>query len=304
MAEANEAGFALETYRNYVRAWKLAIEREYEGGPETVEISIRRRQEGLPSFKKMQGGGQYSPQLASEYCRAKLTLIAMERLPVDTFSGLAATANLWLPIQAYFAVQAMGNALYIASGQEVPGNHRAFLAAFSRNIVQYLPFPFNALCIGGPTVMDFTFKNILTSPDEVLSQNQLEDPKYSEGHRFLGKSLSTTRERSLSAIFDNARSRNVKKGRTRRRLMGDEKCRISGSLHSTSIADFLYRMRRRANYDDPNMYLKAFEDVAGEVDHYRLLLNLSKTLIDSMNIVISRKIGRQNMERMDRLLPS
>ena len=298
-----EAFIALETYYNYVRAWIIALDREY-GKRETAKLGIQQAQENLPRFKRVQGGGEYSSQLASEYCRAKLTILAMEKLPVDSFPDLAATANLWLPVQAYYAVQGMGNALFIASGQEVPTDHRAFRAAFSDSIVRLLPYPFNAVCTGGPTRNDFAFDGITTSPDQVASQSQLANPKHAQGDHFLGKSLSTTRARSLKELLDHARRQDVKEGRESRRLPREEQCRIAERLHSTSISDLLYRMRRRANYDDPDMYLKAFEDVAGAVDHYRLLLRLSKTLLDSMNRVISRKIGRQNMEKIERLVPS
>lgn len=297
-----EATLTLTTYYNYVSAWVIALEREYgrdEAGVQAFEVS----QQSLGAFKRLQGGGRCSDELSSAFCRGKLTLIAMQRLPFRDFPDLAATANLWLPVQAYYTVHAMGIAVMAALGQSVPKEHRGFRAAFSRTIVPKLPFPFAALCGGGPRPQDFTFSGLDTSPGDVASQSNLANPRYSQGHHFVGKSLSTTREKALEEVFDKARKKNVKPNRSRRNLKSEEGQRLAQNLQATSIVDLLYRMRVRANYDDPDMYLAAFADVEGAIAHYSALAHLSSVLAEGLCAIMRRKIGGHAMDELEAKLP-
>jgi signal transduction histidine kinase len=293
-----EATITLTTYYNYVSAWVVALEREY-GRDQTGMQAFGVRQQSLDALKRLQGGRLCSDEVSSAFCRGKLTLIAIHRLPVEDFPDLAATANLWLPVQAYYAVHAMGIAVFAALGQQVPKDHRHFRAAFSQTVCRLLPFPFCAICSNGPQPTAFTFTGISTSPDRVAAQSNLANPNYSDGHHFVGKSLSTTREKLLEEAFDKARRERVKPNRSRRNLRLDERQRLAQNLHNTSIADLLYRMRIRANYDDPEMYLAAFADTEGAVAYYKALTRLSDVLAEGLCAIIRRKIGHQAMDRLE-----
>lgn len=293
-----DSTLALVTFYNYVSAWILAFEREYETG-NNAKQGFLLRLESLPAFNRLEGGGQCSDELISAFRRAKLTLYAMQKLPIDAFPDLAPTANFWLPVQAYYVVHSMGIAVLNALGQQVPREHRPLRASFSRFISRLLPFPFFALCAGGPEVQDFSFQGIDTSPQRVASQSNLAKPQYSEGHDFIGKILSTTRDHFLEEQFVQARQRDVNKGRKRRNLRPEERNRLAQRLHDTSILDFLYRMRIRSNYEDPDMYFAAFDDVEGAVAHYRALTYLSDVLVEGLCTIIRRKLGRQTMERLE-----
>lgn len=293
-----EATISLATYYNYVQAWVVALERDY-GRAQSALGSFRGCQEELDAFKRLQGGGKSSPELESAFLRGRLTLIAMQKLPIDTFPALAATANLWLPVQAYYLVHAVGISVLAALGQQVPRDHRRFRASFSRAIVPLLPFPFAGLCEGGPRLQDFTFRGIATSPSSVADQSNLANPRHSQGHHFLGKSLSTTRERALAELFQTARRERVRPNRSRRNLRAEERRRLTQNLHPTSIADLLYRMRFRANYDDPDMYLAAFDDADRAASHYEALTHLTRVLTEGLTAVVRRRIGRKSMEILE-----
>lgn len=293
-----EATITLTTYYNYVSAWVVALEREYGRGDAAIQ-AFRQKEQELNTLNRLQGRTPCSNEMASAFCRAKLTMSAMQKLPVDDFPDLAATANLWLPVQAYYVAHAMGIAVLVALRQQVPKNHRRFRAAFSQAVSRLLPFPFCALCRGGPQAQDFTFMGITTSPDLVAAQSNLANPGYSQGHHFIGKSLSTTREKALEEVFDRARRERVKPDRSRRNLKLNERHRLAQKLHDTSIADLLYRMRVRANYDDPEMYLAAFDDVEGAVAHYRALTYLSAVLVEGLCRIIRSKIGPKAMIKLE-----
>jgi hypothetical protein len=297
-----EATITLTTYYNYVSAWVVALEREYGQGQAGIQ-AFGMRQQNLNAFKRIQGGGGCSGDLTSAFCRGKLTLVAMQRLPVDYFPDLAATANLWLPVQAYYAVHAMGVAVLVALGQVMPKDHRRFRAAFSQTICRLLPFPFCALCGNGPQPRDFVFTGISSLPNSVATQSNLANPRNSQGHHFLGKSLSTTRDKALEEVFDKARKEHVKPNHSRRNLKPNERLQLAQNLHNTSIADLLYRMRVRANYDDPEMYLAAFADTQGAVGYHKALIFLLDILGEGLCAIIRRRIGRRAMDALEARLP-
>jgi len=293
-----EATITMTTYYNYVTAWVVALEREYGVGQAGIQAFCGCQQE-LDTFKRLQGGGHACTDMASALFRGKLTLTAMQKLPVDSFPDLAPTANLWLPVQAYFVAHGMGMAVLSAMGKEVPKDHRRFRATFSENISRLLPFPFCARCKGGPLTQHFTFLGIDTSAASVASQNNLANPRNAQGHHFLGKSLSTTRDKALEEVFDKARREHVKPNRSRRNLKPDERERLTKRLHTTSIADLLYRMRVRANYDDPEMYLAAFNNAEGAIAHYRALTYLSVVLAEGLCAIVRHRIGSRVMNELE-----
>lgn len=82
------------------------------------------------TIQKIQGGRTLDKDLVAAYTRGKLTLKAMETFPIKDNRDLAPTANLWLPVQAYYAVHGVGLATMISLGQESPKDHRAFRSVF------------------------------------------------------------------------------------------------------------------------------------------------------------------------------
>ncbi len=299
MAEGSlDAVISLNTYYNYVSAWVFALQRVYGGGSSGLQ-ACRNRQAALETFKKLQGGGNYSHGLIAAFTRGKLTLRAVNALPIEQFPDLALTANLWLPVQAYYAVHGFGLAALLAMGHPMPNDHRSFRAAFSRSICRLLPDPLCGVCTGGPELTNFQFSGLNTSSEEVAAQNNLANPRYSDGDRFIGKSLSTTRHRFVEEVFTQTRRQNVKPGRVRRVLAADERSRLAQGLHPTSIADLLFRMRIRANYDDPEMYLAAFKDTKSAVSHYKTLAILCDYVAECLCGIIRRKIGTEAMSALE-----
>jgi len=101
----------------------------------------------------------------------------------------------------------------------------------------------------------------------------------------------TTRNRLLAESFRDARGKSIKKGKRRRNLTSAEKTKIAGKLHPTSVFDFLYRIRVRSNYDDPEMYIYGQGDEATAQSHYKNLVQLTADLAAALGRIIERKIG-------------
>ena len=293
----SEAQLALKTYYNYVNAWSLTLGQTY-GDLTSPSRSFLAEQQTLTPLRELRGGRPCTDELSRAFHRGQLTLKAME-LPIDEYPHLALTANLWLPVQAYFAIHGMGMAALIAMGQNEPRSHNAFRTVFADSIVRYLPYPLCGLCKGGPRIENFVFSGIDTSASRVSQLSNLTDPARAQEDQYIGKSLSTTRQKVLDELLGQARQRNVKPGRSRRNLPSEEARRIADRLHSTSVVDLLYRMRLRSNYEDPDMYMVAFDDVDGAVGHYRSLTYLVSVLVEGLCTLVRRGIGTEAMERLE-----
>lgn len=262
------------------------------------EDELGRGQEALDSYRKLQGGAAVD-RVRGPYLRGELTLKLMKQLPLDRQPDLAASANYWVPVQAYYAAHGYGLAVLNALGAGNPRDHRHFRSLLSdHGLGRLFPYPFNVLCAGDPLVQnECSVENCPAELAEILSVSNLAMPSEKNAAPLVGRSLFATRKYFLRELFDRHRKDGKKReGISRRNLKQSDKRRLAKGLHATSFIDLLYRMRVRSNYDDPEMFIfgQTGEDVA--VSHYRNLLDMVKGFALLCGNVISRKIGRTDYE--------
>ena len=287
------ATYALITYYNYVKAWVVCIENLYGSGNDGEREFVKQFRSSN-TFNHIQGGASVTEELCSAYFRGRLTFKAIDDLSIEQHPELALSANFWLPVQSYYAIHGVGLAAMIAMERGLPSTHRSFRADFSELVNKYFPCPLCGRCIGGPSPKDFSFDNLSTSIHEVTRQNQLANPRSVQKiDSFIGKSLSTTRERFLEVRFGEIRKRKRKK-----RLSPKERKNCCQKEHATSICDLLYRMRIRSNYDNPDMYLFTSNDPGSATEHYKDLRYLTKILIAGLETLIERRIGKIEMGQL------
>ncbi len=296
LIDLSDAPYALQTYYNYVAAWVECCEQLY-GKDDDLWRNLSQNFQGLKSIQKMQGGQSLNDDIINNYWRGNLTLKAMTKFPIDTHKELAQTANLWLPVQAYYAIHGIGISCITSLGYVPSTSHKAFMASFSDLCRQYLPAPFNSLCNNGPTKDAFIFHNLDTTPDKVSQQSNLSNPRYSDINAVIGKCLSSTRYKLLQDKFSKVRKQNIRPGRKRRKLNIEEKQSICRNLHSTSVIDFLYRMRIRSNYEEPDIYLLD-TDINEAATHYERLCILVQLIIYLLEEILKRKIGKESFKRL------
>jgi hypothetical protein len=286
----SESVYALVTYYNYVRAWRVCIEKGRGKGAK--DVCIREMRE-TPLLGHLQGGGTCTRDIESSYWRGMFTLLAMREFPVGAHPDVAPFANFWLPVQAYYAVHGVGLATLAAIGQPSPKEHSGFRSAFSVSLAKYFPYPLGMACHGGPEANDFGYSGVGLSANDVREQSNLAVPCLENAETLVGKSLCTTRERLLHDRLDQARRQKVTKGRRRRALRMGERQAITDRVPATTVCDFLYRMRVRANYDDPEMYLTSRDYADQAVSHYADLLFVTELVVECLGTLIERKIGRE-----------
>ncbi len=289
---ADKAQFALITFSNYIRSWVVYLDRYYGTEQDGIASFITRIRES-DAFNQIQSGKQLSAELINNFNRGHLTLRAMKRLPVGEHPGLAMIANLWLPVQAYYALHGIGLATMIALNMSTPQTHSKFCAAFSCSIATYLPEPFCATCTEGPKPKDFIFHKLGISTEEVRQLKHLSTPEVaSEIECFIGKSLSTTRRELLEVRFADTRKSKKKKKLTTTVIQ--QCCQHE---HPTSICDLLYRLRLRSNYNNPDMYLLV-NNQENAKKQYNDVLHLTELLIAGLDTITEKRIGQTRMQTL------
>lgn len=287
----SEAALALRTYFNYAKAYAILL-------PDTKALSLA--QLVLPGFGRL----KLRPGLdvAGPLMRGCLTLKTMRALPVDSHPELAASANFWLPVQAYYAVHGYGLATLAAIGCPPPGDHRRFRASAAASLVRGLfPDPLRSACLGP---VHETGKGTLEhcaslTVAEAADTNNLITASKTSAPRLVAKALHTTRRRHLEELL--AKKRDAKKpgkNRTRSNLTSTERAAVSSGLHPTTVIDFLYRFRARSNYDDPEMFVYGYDDLAVAVDHYKSLLQLTEGVCFCLGEIVRVALGNADYKKL------
>lgn len=167
-------------------------------------------------------------------------------------------ANAWIPVQAYYSVYDAVRGFAAASDQNVPNDHARALKLAGKEVVRgVLPAPWNAFCVGCPHTGDTRFGGLATS-DEPVPVLSSPDPSTSDDR--LAMFLRTTRHKELDRRFAQERQQDVKPGRTRRNLSRADKERIAGRMPPTTLFDVLWRIRKKANYEDADTFVLGARD--------------------------------------------
>ncbi len=171
----------------------------------------------------------------------------------------------------------------------VPRDHAAALKLAGKLVERgVLPPPWDAWCSGCPQTGALTFGGLIpsTTPVHVLSSP---DPWTSDDR--LAMFLRTTRAKELNRRFDQERSRKAAPGRTRRDLSRFEKERIAESMAPTTMFDVLWRMRKKANYDDADTFVLG---AAGGLDAHgfgQAFILVADATVASLEALASAYVG-------------
>jgi hypothetical protein len=241
-------------YRNYVEDMAGSIGGRY-GLAETLIDGVYSAVERLPRVGQIQRRRlalEEEQALHDTLRRAWARQRSMQRevLNDDFFDE---EANALLPMQGYYVVYHAARAYAVASGQQVPRDHAAALKLLSKEAMRgVFPYPWSVCCTGCPQLQTETFTGIGTV-DQVHVWS-LPDPDTSDDR--LAMFLRTTRQKELDRRFAEARARaKPARGRTRVNLSRTEKLRLATAMPPTTVFDTLWRLRKKANYEDADAFV-------------------------------------------------
>lgn len=161
-------------------------------------------------------------------------------------------ANAWLPEQAYYAIYHAIRAFALASGQAVPTDHRTALRLIEKEVARgTVPNLWSPSCTGCPQLKTAKVSNLKAAP----SVSPLSRPTGVDAEVRLAMFLRTTRERELDRLYQEQRKSSVQRPRCRRNLSRDEKLQIAARLSPTTVFNLFWRVRKKAHYEDPDMFV-------------------------------------------------
>lgn len=286
------AEIASTTFFNYIKAWVISFGRDYGDDVYGQEAFVERIKQDS-NYIRIRRNVAMNTDLRNAFIRGKLTLRAINALPIDVHEDLARIAILWLPVQSYYSIHGIGLATILALNMHYNNTHASFLGQISQVMRDYMPTPFCAYCNGGPVIREYTFTHLCCSAEEVCDLIPLRNPQHCEEiEHFIGKSLSTTRTEFLERRFAD-----TKKHLKRKRFSMVEKLKYCSNEPPTSVIHLLYRLRLRSNYDNPDMFLYADSNEVA-LERYANFKFLTNTIITGLETLMEKAIGSTEMIRL------
>lgn len=245
---------SFRAYSNYLISLAREIEHRY-GADERMIGSVLERGRAVAKDAGLRPRNRTTERLvaAASFNKAWSNLrridleVALDEADFDDES------NAWTPTQAYYAAYQAVRGLMAAIGQNVPSDHRRVLSVISEQIRRgMLPEPWSVFCEGCPQTGT---QRIAGADDDLEMVHPLSSPDSDTGVDRLAVLLRTTREKELDRMFGEERRRNVAPGRKWRNLSAARKNEIAERLHGTTVFDVLWRLRKKAHYDDADTFV-------------------------------------------------
>jgi len=237
----------LRTYANYVQAYALCCE-------DTAAL-VTEQDKLLASLE-----AKVPADLEFIGIQSKRGLLSLKAIAVPNSSAppaLVVVASHWAAIQAYYAVHGFGWAVLRCLGQSYNKRHSVFVERMRSDVLsRYLPRPFNICTRGGlgsSGMRSIEYIGSSVSPHAARELSNLASPTKQNAEVLVCKAVQTTR-------FGEIDSRCSSKRMPGKPLTVGTRAAVEKDLPDTSFADFLWRMRCRANYENPDMFIYAKDD--------------------------------------------
>lgn len=249
---------AIRTYSNYSAAWCLWTQRD---------CTPRDAQSQLNAFSQLRRSRHVDVEsIRRHLLRGSLTLKLIQEISVYDKPDFAMISALWLPVQTYYAAHGFGMALLSAryGSHCLPQTHAAFMRQIAERIVpKLLPEPFSALVQNGYKGFSYIQPELINIRDDgtyIGSGLNLQHPNGTTRDVHIVQCLDTTRRRLIDAKLEKERAKAKKPGKRHGVLNRERQIAIARKVATTTIFDYLYRMRIKSNYEDPTIFHEGSED--------------------------------------------
>jgi hypothetical protein len=287
--------FSLRTFNVYVGSIARALRVRYTNTSGELD-------EGLLIDEILGAQRSASPRLKDRLDAVESALRrawATERLLRRTFG---ATADLdmkrdalhWLPAQAYYAIYSALTAL-LECHNMATRNHMGALNSFGASFARLLPsFPLGVGCDGHDGA--WKFSGFTTSPVPTLA-TKISNTEPDWCHH-IAQGLKSTREADVENDIDEWKRRNKKK-----RIPKTERTRLTANRKKTTVPHLFWRLRRRANYGDVDLFLYEPTKVGDLNSFAAAMLWVVSCFVAAFEALIERRIGKAELEKMIRRFP-
>jgi len=241
------------------------------------------QQRGLRGYGRIHRQKPFHPDHVRRYLTLSWAAELQLRLAGTSFPSYS---NAWAPVHAYYAVCMALNAWFAASLLNPPSDHSGTLNMISSKIKQtsVLPLPWSVACVGCPP--DHDFKGLPAGADPSAQFELLANPDPADFWPRYCKFLKTTREFQLERVY-----RGWKRRHNRKHMYRLEKEDAAIGVSGTTVFDWLYRLRFRANYRDVETMLMSSVDEEWHGSFFQGLLTLTTTSCLLLESLLLRSVG-------------
>jgi hypothetical protein len=238
-SELTDEHFSYVTFYNYFRSIELAYQVYDVGSVDNLIDQIKKHNQGITRKHKIED--ESNKRLRQSLFHSWNSQIHLHQYREMDEDYIAISLQ-WLPTIFYYTLYHNIQAYFAASGKAhtpthtealrvVSGEHKRFPLFMGATCNQFLAEPkFNNLNLGGRSLKDIS---------------NLTNPSRENVNLHLAKLLKTTRSQILKDSYDAKRKQLGKK-----KLTAAQKADADKRLVQTGIVHFLYRMRKRFNYED------------------------------------------------------
>jgi hypothetical protein len=272
------------TYRNYAAAFLVLIEHGYPTvgeQKETLERVLDRStaQPGLDVGKICQLlTGAWSTELLMTQFQQEGSEVAIKY------------ANVWSPVQSYYAIYLAGTAWLESLGIS-PRDHRATLNALTNRLAEVTCYPWNVTCAGIPRASDISFVG-LAHPNFGSVSNLAIPRDFETAEMLLAKALKTTRDGLIDERGERWKKEHpLRGGRKRTNLPSGKRDELASRLKPTSILHFLQRARLRTNYKEADAFVTGSIDMPNARHFYEAQVSLTTRTLLLFEALIGSRFG-------------
>jgi hypothetical protein len=271
------------TYSNYIAASLKIIDTEH-GDVEAV--GLVRNLGKLSEFKSLSRQSKDTTDVRAFLTNAWFTELVLA-LPLRHVTGDAIRhANIWAPVQAYYALFAAARARFTASGQK-QSPHRSLLSSLANLLSSstWLPAPWSNICTG--CTASRTTKVSGLPPSAEIGISGLSAPRtVSKSWGLIELCLRKTREARLNELNSDWKRRH-----NRKNMFKAEKKDVADKAQPTTIFDFFYRLRIRSNYMDAESFALGPGSADEARSFYENLTYLTSSSLLLVEALIAARIG-------------
>jgi hypothetical protein len=288
--EEEQRSHRFTVHRNYLASIELFVGLLYGHGDDQVQglVDAQRR---LPAFGRIQRRKPPSAEIAEMRRLLAISWASEIQLRLANLGGEAFLryANAWTPVQAYYAVYMSIHGCLVTAGMGgLVDDHTSTLRTVASHVVdRLLPHPFEMTCTGCTLVNQRQLNGTPSGAKVDAHFENLANPSITDFYPRFAKMLETTRDNRLERGRKEWISRS-----TRKNMPKDAKLAMAGRLHPTSVFDYLWRLRIRANYGDVSAFLMSGVDDRSHGAFHSGLVSLCSSLCLLLQSLIVQRIGQ------------
>lgn len=190
--------------------------------------------------------------------------------------------------EAYYAAYHAARAVFTAGNFSAKDNHTSGLNTLSTLVTQrkLLPPPWSVHCTMGPEKDDFVCGGVPAGAPPLLPVHNLAVPDPFTAWSSLDQALRTTRSKVLAERKAEWRTKNSKA-----RVPRAEAQRMARELPATTIFNFLWRLRKRSDYRDADVFVKGIWTPYQAREYHEALTTLIAGTVTVLNSITVAYVG-------------